>query len=140
MKQLLLLALLTLVGCASRGEYDFALVGPAEDLAQAQVAADMWNGCQSVHVTVSYGAQPGKQTITFQEGDTVKGQAEGTRGYTDERGNITYVHVDTPVTTILAHEFGHALGLDHRKDGIMRPTLRGGETVTGNDCAALDGR
>ena len=141
MKALYLIVSLLSVGCGQRFTYDYAFVGPEEDCTEAKKAASEWNGCQSVHVTVSCGRDPAKETITFQPGSEVLGAPKLARGWTNGDGNITYVHTwDLTVSSIIAHEMGHSMGLAHSSHGVMGVHEDHTETVIGDDCALLDRR
>lgn len=144
MKALVFLMLLGLVGCGQQYEYAFAFDGPPEDFAAAQKAADEWNGCQTVHVTVASTPDPSKLAIRFQ-GDEIPGSVYGAAecGHTYADGSIDYTRCGDaiPVASILAHEMGHAMGLDHAGTGVMRAHRYSGDvTVNGDDCNLLDTR
>lgn len=136
-------ALITLVvfalnGCAVRVGYDyhFRFDGPDEDYAQAVIAAGEWNSCGVIAVAVS--KADGSIPITYVE--TVPGDHAGL--YYPDPAHIVYKHVGNDTRAIIAHEMGHAFGLDHSDSTsvIMSPVVGPDSHVTEADCDALRNR
>lgn len=137
----LLLALTTVVcfpGCATRVgfDYHFRFDGPDEDYAQAVIAAGEWNTCGIIAVAVS----KTDGNIPIQYVETVPGDHAGL--YYPDPPHILYRHIGGGDTReIIAHEMGHAFGLDHRdSDSVMTPVVNPNSHVTEADCEALRNR
>lgn len=114
------LALLALVGCA-REPLDIGYQGDPAAYETAQAAAAMWNeACRGRFVVVREGA--GEIALTTTAGPPNPGQIATTH---IENGTARSMRVDSTVSRrmmvlAIAHEYGHAMGLDHSDVGIMR--------------------
>lgn len=146
-----ILASLALPSCGSGRPLDIGYHGSDDGYAKALVAAEAWNQtCSANLIDVHRG--DGDISLIEQEGMT-GGDAYGET--VRERPILTAIGPEEPVRIkfmrgwpalpTLAHEFGHALGLEHEPVGIMRPGvyqevltpdgwgIKAGE-ITTNDC------
>lgn len=131
----MLLGLLA-AGCARGSEtLVFTYRGSDATFAAAQEAADQWAACGAgIIVTREPGGIPLEEVEETMD--------EGVQGNTLRDGNgkpeLVEVAIGAPDKVgTLAHEMGHALGLEHAERGIMRGPHERGSSVTSRECAAF---
>lgn len=122
---LLIVLCASLTGCA-RSTLDIGYEGDEASYALAQEAAGMWNeACRGQLVVVHRGS-----------GDVPMSSVHGPLGFADGRKANTHIVNDRAVSiefdstrpprsvlAALAHEMGHALGLEHTGTGLMQSPM-----------------
>lgn len=139
MRHPLMLALaLSLVACAPQRAYNFAFEGPTEDYPAAEQAISMWNDCPGspVYAFVTFGRiDESDVAIVYEE--TLNGYPENTdvAGVYRHHAVVEYTH-HANTAGLIAHEAGHAMGLQHFGQGLMNLHMLS-PVVTDEDCAGL---
>lgn len=130
--KLCMLAALYATGCGFNGKDYTFVVHDSQDLIAAQDAKAMWDKCGVLNITVS--------TDDNSSNGIVIDLHYAPDQYPSAIATMTQIryHRTLHVSSLLAHEFGHAFGLKHSKSesDIMSADL-GSIQVSDNDCSAL---
>ncbi len=124
----LLFLVFLLGGCSTPGTLDVGFHGSDSGYAQALLAAYTWNAaCGATLVEVHRGDG---EVQLYEQSGLVSGQALGDThlerpvlGFLGHK-EPTEIHFTSDshyALPVIAHEFGHSLGLDHEDGGIMTP-------------------
>jgi hypothetical protein len=144
MKKFFILLVLPLVSCANFTlDPTFSYYGSDEGFADAQVAAREWDICgANITITRTPGYPPMVEQvhITGDPADKLGGEEydfEGPLGKYSKRIELRSTDAPSGLTTVIAHELGHALGLGHVAYGVMKPGVIGFEQVSLYECHNL---
>lgn len=130
--KLCMLVALYATGCGFNGKDYTYVVSTQEDIAQVQQAADMWNKCGTVNITVATNHEN-------DNGMTLDVNYAPDQPYTG-MASMTQIRYKRTAHTyaLIAHEIGHTLGLkhSHSESDIMSADL-GSLEVSDKDCESL---
>ena len=134
----LALAVVLATGCGGRDPLVLT-VTEASMVAPVQQAADEWLRVCGIMITLG----PGGTTVDMTNLQVPTGMGGVT--FTDNFGHPNWIHVlpsEIHDVTLLKHEIGHALGLEHTPEGsgdIMDPDAHDNRHVARADCERLSG-
>lgn len=127
------------VGCASsEAPLVFSYHGSPAGLVAAQAAAGQWEACGR---TIIVGVDNGGLPLVEQEGmlpGPLLGEVVSDEDFAPKRMYVSRQTDPAIEIEIMAHEFGHALGIKgHVESGLMAESYAPGLHVTPADCGLL---